>query len=220
MRRSGFVLMGLKNLNYFAPLIPFPEEYAQRIANKKQVVLTDLKDPKNKWGTRNFDHGAVHPSYFSLERHNFGGYETRAGPVCDIPPVPVYRSKIFCRGHMMMKCFHPVIFIKCPPNKVVTCKWCRTKFINMATEDDNDDDWEEEAFDIMRTPEKPEDAFRPFRGIDGVLRPTFGPEGPHPHVFRSVFDPEKYKFSLKQSTCSHEALPEGKSHQKEGESSH
>jgi hypothetical protein len=77
----------------------------------------------------------------------------------------------------------------------------------MSTPEDNDDDWREEEHKIATTPEALEDLMRPIRGVDGAIRTRFHPEygGPHPHVYRSVFEPSKYRW--RQTVHDYEVHP-------------
>lgn len=180
--------------HYFGPMIEFPMEYAHRLTNKKVAEETPRRDPKNHWGLHNFEKWQVHPSIWGLERHNYGGQETRGGVTCDVPPIPVYRSQIWCQGHNQVGWLHPRIFIKVPRGKTIGCKWCRAKFINMSTEDDNDEGWEEDMQRINTTPETLKQLTTPFRDLAGVLRKSNFQDGkePHPEVYKSVFNPERY----------------------------
>ena len=185
--------------HYYGPVVPLPEEFGQRLANPKPVHLTKFRDPKNEWGLHSKERVSMHPSISGLDRHNHSLFETRGGPIADVPPVPVYRQHIWCMGHHRQRFGHPRIFIKCPPMKVVACKWCRLKFINMATEEDNDEDWIEEMHEIATTPETEEELMQLHRTYEGVLRPSNYQDGatPDPFVHRSVFDPERYKWKKK-----------------------
>lgn len=66
----------------------------------------------------------------------------------------------------------------------------------MATKDDNDDDWQDEEHKIATTPESVTDLMQPIRDIGGVVRDGPFQDGrePDPHVYRSVFDPERYRW--------------------------
>jgi hypothetical protein len=199
MRSTPVALAFAYELHYYSPPVPFPEEYVSRVTNPKRVYTTRPRDPKNYWGLHNRELVSMHPSCSGLDRHNFSVYETKGGPICEIPPIPVYKSKVWCLGHHSVYFGHPRIFIKCPPGMVVTCKWCRVKFLNMATEEDNDENWKEEIHEIATTPEPLEAVLQVNRRIDGTLPPNFSnflnpEEGPHPDVYKSVFNPEKYKW--------------------------
>ena len=185
--------------HYISPLVELPHEYAQRVTNKKEGVETDRRDPKNYWGLHNIERFQVHPSVWGYERHNYGGMENKGGIICDVPPVPVYRANIWCMGHFQAKFHHPRIHIKVPPGKTIGCKWCRVKYINMSTDEDNDEDWEDAYYRINTTPESEEDLKKPWRNLDGVLRKSNFLDGqePHPKVYKSVFDPQRYAVKRK-----------------------
>jgi len=180
--------------HYLSPITRIPDEYAQRLCNSKQVVLTDKRDPKNKWGLHNVERLSVHPSVWGGDRHNYANGENKGGAICDLPPVPVYKEKIWCMGHYQYKFHHPRIFIKVPRGKVVSCKWCRLKFVNMATDDDNDDDWEQRMNRINTTPETMEQLMVPYRRLNGQLSQSNFQDGkpPHPEVYKTVYDPNVF----------------------------
>ncbi|EKF37758.1 hypothetical protein MOQ_002041 [Trypanosoma cruzi marinkellei] len=198
MRRSVVVLWTFSNnTGHYSPPVYMPLEYASRVTNQKQLVFTHPKDPKYGWNTHVEELASLHPGILGPGRRTPQlNWYNRGGIVCEIPPVPVYRQHIWCQGHSHFILQHPKIFIKCPPGVVVCCKWCRLKFINMSTEDDNDDDWESEEHKISTTPETVSDLMQPRRDIGGVLRDRPFQDGkePDPHVYRSVFDPERHRW--------------------------
>ncbi|EPY39092.1 hypothetical protein AGDE_04837 [Angomonas deanei] len=184
------------NRGYYSPPVYMPMEYAMRVTNQKPLRFTHPRDPKYGWNTHIDELAGLHPGLLGPGRKTPQvNYYNRGGIIGEIPPVPVYREHIWCMGHGHFILQHPRIFIKCPKNKVVACKWCRLKFINMSTEEDNDEDWEKEEHKIATTPETLEDLTQPIRDLGGVLRASPFQDGkePHPHVYRSVFDPERYR---------------------------
>lgn len=198
MRRTlTFLWTFSNNTGHYSPPVYMPLEYASRVTNQKQLVFTHPKDPKYGWNTHVEELASLHPGILGPGRRTPQlNWYNRGGIICEIPPVPVYRQHIWCQGHSHFILQHPKIFIKCPPGEVVCCKWCRLKFINMATEDDNDDDWQEEEHKIATTPESAADLMQPIRDVGGVLRERPFQDGkePDPHVYRSVFDPERYRW--------------------------
>ena len=197
MRRTVPVLvtMGSTNNNFYSPPVYMPLEYAMRVTNQKKLEFVHPKDPKMTFNKHVEQLGTLHPCLIGDGRKEPNPNNTeRGGLMGDIPPVPVYRHHIWCMGHAHFVLQHPRIFIKCPPGKVVACKWCRLKFINMATVDDCDDDWKEVEHKIATTPESEEDLNTPYRNILGVLGTSNFQDGktPHPDVYKSVFNPEKY----------------------------
>lgn len=195
MLRRNVGLRRFYGNHYLGPVVPMPEEYVMRVANAKQVKQTPLKDPKNKWGLHNVERVSAHPSSFGIDRHNFGLWESRGGTIGEIPPVPVYRQFIWCNGQQQMHHLsHPKIFIKVLPGQTVVCKWCRVKYINMASPEDNDENWKNDLHRIATTPETMESIQEPRRRLDGVLRDSNFQDGrePHPDVYRSAFDPERF----------------------------
>lgn len=184
----------LHGVNFYSPMVIMPDHHWQRITNQKEVHLTDRKDPKNYWGRRNKDFFAkVNPSMWGLDRHNHANWDNKGGLICDVPPVPVYRTYIWCIGHFVKDTFHPRIHIKVPRGKVIGCKWCRCKFINMSTDEDNDEDWEKDFYEINTTPESKKDLMRPFRTYEGTwpLNDSNFQMEPDKHHYRVVFDPMK-----------------------------
>ena len=203
MRRSTplLITLGSTNSNFYSPPVYMPLEYTMRVTNSKQMDWLHPKDPKNKYNAHVDQIGALHPSLVGDGRKEPNpNYTERGGLMGDIPPVPVYRKHIWCMGHAHFVLQHPRIFIKCPPRQVVCCKWCRLKFINMSEEGDCDDDWEAVEHKIATTPESEEDLRLPYRDITGVLRDSNFQDGkePHPEVYKSVFNPEKYKWKHKK----------------------
>lgn len=219
MRRT-LVVQRYHGWHYHSPLVRIPEEYSMRIANATVVEFTPKRDPKNKWGLLTVERASMHPSLMGHDRTNWVNYNNRGGVICDVPPVPVYRSKIFCVGQAQWKLHHPRIFIKCPKGMVVSCKWCRMKFINMATEEDNDEGWQKEWDKINQTPETMEQLLTPYRRLSGVLSTSNFQDGkdPHPEVYKTVYNPdvfyqkyfpEKCKNANKQVEAGTAALEEG-----------
>nr|CCC91117.1 unnamed protein product [Trypanosoma congolense IL3000] len=201
MRRSVVFLTFSNNTGHYSPPVYMPLEYASRVTNQKQLVFTHPKDPKYGWNTHIHELASLHPGLLGPGRRTPQlNWYNRGGIVCEIPPVPVYRDHIWCQGHSHYILQHPKIFIKCPPGEVVCCKWCRLKFINMATDEDNDNDWKEEEHKIATTPESAEDLMQPIRDLGGVLRqrPFQDGKDPDPHVYRSVFNPERYRWKHPQ----------------------
>ena len=196
-KRHNVISTSLHGVNFYSPMVIMPEHYWQRVANQKQVELTDKRDPKFYLGKRNkeFLGSALHPSLWAGDRHNVAHFDNKGGMIMEAPPIPVYREKIWCIGQFVHRNFHPRIFLKVPRGKVIGCKWCRARFINMATDEDNDDDWEEVTNRIQKTPESKNDLMRPFRNINGVWPKNDRnfPEGVEPdqHIYRTVFDPLK-----------------------------
>jgi hypothetical protein len=193
--------------HYMSPMVRIPDEFHQRIANGKEVVLTPKRDPKNKWGLHTAERMNVHPSVWGLDRSNWVNYNNRGGIICDVPPVPVYRSHIWCCGQITWKQHHPRIYIKCPPNFVVSCKWCRIKYLNMSTDDDNDEDWQKEQDEIALKPETMEQLMTPYRRLHGVLGPSNFQDGqaPHPEVYKTVYNPDVfYSKYMPEKACSHQ----------------
>lgn len=189
-------LVATNPINFYSPPVIIPDHHWMRVANQKEVHLTDKKDPKNYHGRRNKDFFAkVNPSLWGLDRHNFANWDNKGGIIMDVPPVPVYRKYIWCIGHSQHRNFHPRIHIKVPRGKIVCCKWCRCKFLNMATDEDNDDNWEKDFEEIQTTPESKKDLMRPFRRMDGSWPKDDNnfAEGVEPdrHIYRTVFDPMK-----------------------------
>lgn len=185
------------NRGYYSPPVYMPLEYASRITNAKPLRFTNPRDPKYTWNTGINEVAALQPGLLGIGRKTpTVYYYNHGGIVCEIPPVPVYRNHIWCMGHSHFILQHPRIFIKCPPRKVVTCKWCRLKFINMASEEDNDNGWFEEEHRIATTPESEEDLHKPMRDIIGVLRTERFQDGkePDPQVYRAVYNPEKHRW--------------------------
>lgn len=185
------------NRGYYSPPVYMPLEYASRVTNQKQLQFTHPRDPKYTWNTGINELASLHPGLLGPGRKTPQlNYSNRGGIICEIPPVPVYREHIWCMGHSHFILQHPRIFIKCPRGKVVCCKWCRLKFINMSTETDNDDDWFEEEQKIATTPEAEEDLRQPIRDMGGVLRrnPFQDDKEPDPHVYRAVFNPDRYRW--------------------------
>lgn len=206
------------NRGYYSPPVYMPMEYASRVTNQKQLVFTHPKDPKYGWNTHINELASLHPGILGPGRKTPQlNYSNRGGIICEIPPVPVYREHIWCMGHGHYILQHPRIFIKCPQGKVVCCKWCRLKFINMSTKADNDDDWFEEEQKISTTPESEEDLMQPIRDMGGVLRnrPFQDDKEPDPHVYRAVFDPERYRWKHRH-TAHYEVHP---AYQKKGDDS-
>lgn len=141
--------------------------------------------------------GAAHPGMLGFGKGMPNVYFDNGGGIgTDLPPIPVYRKYTWCMGHWTPGFAHPRIFMKCPKGQVIHCKWCRMKFINMSAEGDCDDDWEEEEHAIAVTPEKMEDILKPRRDLSGQIRYETIQDGktPHPEVFKSVYNPEKYKW--------------------------
>lgn len=198
MRKTSPLLWTFSdNRGYYSPPVYMPLEYAQRVTNQKQLQFTHPRDPKYGWNTHIDELSALHPGLLGPGRKTPQvNYYSRGGLICEIPPVPVYREHIWCMGHGHFTLQHPRIFIKALKGQVVTCKWCRLKFINMATDEDNDEDWEEEEQKISTTPESPEDLMQPIRDLGGVLRsnPFQDDKTPDPHVYRTVFDPDRYRW--------------------------
>jgi hypothetical protein len=192
--RKSTVSLRYWGWHYHSPLVKIPDEFAMRTANGKTVELTPKRDPKNKWGLHQVERQSVHPSVWGLERSNWANYNNKGGIICDVPPVPVYRKSIWCMGHIEWKQHHPRIFIKCPPGFVVSCKWCRLKFINMSTEDDNDDNWQKEWDKIAQTPETMEQLMTPYRQLGGRIRKSNFQDGklPHPEVYKTVYNPNVF----------------------------
>lgn len=182
-------------VNYWGPPVDLPPELVMRIANAKQMVFMDTKDPKFGINTHIDQMATIIPTL-----HGKGGknpsvnYFTRSGLTFEIPPVPVYRQQIWCTGQMKTGTGHPKISIKCMPGKVTSCKWCRLKYINMSTPDDCDDDWREVEHKIATTPESMEDLLTPWRGVQGELRAEVFMFEPDPFVYRAVMNPEKYRW--------------------------
>lgn len=199
---------------YYSPPVYMPLEYASRVTNQKQLRFTHPRDPKYNYSTHMDELASLHPGLFGKGRKTPTlNYQNRGGIVCEIPPVPVYRDKIWCMGHGHYILQHPRIFIKCPPRKVVVCKWCRLKFINMSTAEDNDNDWFEEEQKISTTPESEADLLTPKRDMGGVLRECAFQDDkmPDKHVYRSVFDPERYRWRH-PNTNHYEVHPAYKDH--------
>lgn len=174
-----------------------PLEYASRVTNQKQLRFTNPKDPKMGWNTHIYELASLHPGLMGHGRKTPSlNWTSNGGIVCEIPPTPVYREHIWCQGHAHFILQHVRFFIKCPPGKVVSCKYCRMKYINMSTAEDNDEDWFEEEQKIATTPESEEDLRQPIRDLGGVLRENPFQDGkePHPDVYRSVFNPERYRW--------------------------
>lgn len=197
MRRSNVLRTFSNNTGHYSPPVYMPLEYASRVTNQKQLVFSHPRDPKYGWNTHVEELSALHPGVFGRGRKTpTVNYYNRGGIICEIPPVPVYRAQIWCQGHSHFILQHPKIFIKCPPNEVVSCKWCRLKYINLATEEDNDEDWVKEEHKISTTPERLEDIVQPYRDIGGVVRQTPFQDGkePDPHAYRSVFNPERSRW--------------------------
>ena len=202
LRRTGIdrnvINTCLQGITFYSPMVIMPDHYWMRIANQKEVEITPKRDPKNYFGRRNKDllGPKLHPSLWGLDRHNHGNFDNKGGVICDVPPVPVYRTYIWCHGHFSYKYFHPRIHIKVPRGKMIGCKWCRCRFINMSTDDDNDEDWEKEMEEIQLTPESKKDLMRPFRTQGGVwpANDTNFINEPDPHVYRVVFDPMKHYY--------------------------
>mmetsp|Transcript_69283 Transcript_69283/g.80839 ORF Transcript_69283/g.80839 Transcript_69283/m.80839 type:complete len:237 (+) Transcript_69283:27-737(+) len=199
MLRRNIVFLGsyVNSTGHYGPPVYMPLEYTMRIANLKPLEFMKPTDPKYTWNTHMdqiasltpglFGHGRKVPTY---------NYSNKGGIPCEIPPIPVYREHIWCMGHAHFILQHPRIFIKCLPGKVTVCKWCRCKFINMSTAEDNDNDWREEEHKIATTPESLEDLNKPIRDLGGVLRQRRFQDDkqPDPHVYRAVFDPERYRW--------------------------
>ena len=192
---------GMHNLQntkygYFGPAPYIPTEYVMRFANTKQLVFMDPKDPKFGWNTHAHQLANVAPLWGGNGGKNPNvNFFAKSGFITEIPPVPVYRQHIWCMGHMQALQGHPRINIKCMPGKVTVCKWCRLKFINMSTPEDNDDDWREVEHKIATTPESYEDLMTPVRDVGGCLRMNrFQEDGPDPHVYRAVLNPEPYRW--------------------------
>lgn len=197
MKRSVCLLGSYVNhTGHYSPPVYMPLEYSQRISNPKPLEFMHPLDPKYGTNTHANQLASLHPGILGPGRKTPSfNFSNRGGIVCEIPPVPVYRQHIWCMGHAHFILQHPRIFIKCLPGKVVVCKWCRLKFINMSTAEDNDEDWREEEHKIATTPESEEDLNTPIRDLGGVLREKFqdGKE-PDPHVYRAVFDPERHRW--------------------------
>jgi len=185
-------------VNYYSPVTEIPFEYTSRLEPKVIPTMTDLRDPNNRWGLWNYERGKGVPQG---NGHNRNSHlldtipMARAGPVCDLPPVPVYRQQIWCMGNgggcYMSR--HPRIHIKVPRGKVVICKWCRIKYINMGTDDDNDEDWQKVCDFIGKRPETKKQAMRRHRDILGRQYPNAYPNGPNPEIYRTWInepDPE------------------------------
>lgn len=195
--------------NYFSPMIRIPEEYVSRLGDHKPVEFTPKRDPKNKWGLHNVERFSMHPSVWGQERANYSFNENKGGAICELPPVPVYRQQIWCMGQGSSLWHHPRIHIKCPRGMTVSCKWCRLKYINMSTDDDHDEDWQEVQHRIAMTPEKMEDLKAPRRTVDGILRESnfqtgcVGQDGePDKFVYRTVYDPDSFYAKYFPEKCS------------------
>jgi hypothetical protein len=185
----------MTKIHFHSPPTDIPPDIVMRIANAKQLVLMDTKDPKFGINTHVDQVASCIPTL-----HGKGGrnpsvnYFTRSGLMQEIPPIPVYRKHIWCNGHIKQHQGHPMINIKCLPGKVTQCKWCRLKFINMSSPDDCDDDWQEVEHKIATTPESKEDLMTPWRGPMGELREKVFMNEPDPFVYRAVLNPEKYRW--------------------------
>ena len=186
--------------HYQSPVVHFPPEYAIRIAGS--IRLTDPKDPKNKWGQHNLDMGGGHHNHLfgSYDNNSFGPFESSLNTTNDIPPVPVYTDRIWCAGmaHRTNLNYHPKIYIKVPRGgAIVYCKWCGLKYTNMATSDDNDDDWRGACDRIAQTPETLAELRRPFRKWTGELFKSNFQDGKEPHrqLFRTAYNPQDHYYS-------------------------
>lgn len=199
MLRRGTVALGsyVNHLGHYGPPVYMPLEYAQRISNPKQLEFMHPHDPKYEYNTHAKQLASLSPGILGYGRKSPSvNFNSKGGIPCEIPPIPVYRQHIWCMGHAHFILQHPRIFIKCLPGKVMVCKWCRCKFINMSTAEDNDEDWVEEEHKIATTPESLEDLNTPIRDMGGVLRQRRFQDDkqPDPFVYRSVFDPERYRW--------------------------
>eukprot|EP00759_Apiculatamorpha_spiralis_P018104 PhF_6_TR24426/c0_g1_i1/m.33785 len=184
-------------LNFYSPVTEIPVEYTMRLAPKVMPRATEPRDPNNRWGLLNYERGLAQPIAFSHKRdtHLLDNVMPlpRAGPITELPPVPVYREHIWCQGQISCGGRHYRIFIKCPPGKVTQCKWCRMKYLNMATDDDNDEDWQEICNAAMLRPETREQGMRPHRSVGGTWYPNPYPNGPHPEVYRTWVEQDAAK---------------------------
>ncbi|CCW61554.1 unnamed protein product [Phytomonas sp. EM1] len=198
MRKSLSLLWTYSdNRGYYSPPVYMPLEYAMRVTNPKQLKFTHPRDPKFTYNTHIDELSSLHPGLLGPGRKSPQvNYSNRGGILCEIPPVPVYREHIWCMGHAHFTLQHPRIFIKCLRGKVTTCKWCHLKFINMSTDDDNDEDWYEEEQRIATMPELEKDLRQPIRDLGGVLRrnPFQDNKEPDPYVYRTVFNPDQYRW--------------------------
>lgn len=198
MRKTTLVLGSYVNhTGHYSPPVYMPLEYTMRVTNPKPLEFMHPNDPKFAVNTHIMQIASLAPGLFGHGRKSpTVNFNSKGGILCEIPPIPVYREHIWCMGHAHFILQHPRIAIKCIPGKVVCCKWCRCKFINMGTKEDNDDDWAEEEHKIATTPESEEDLNKPIRDLGGVLRESRFQDGktPDPHVYRSVFNPERYRW--------------------------
>jgi hypothetical protein len=196
MRRSVLALKTF-GVSFTSPPTTIPDVFMQRVANQKQVTITEGKDPKNKWGLKNVEMLSAHTSIYGDDRWNYGHSGNRGGVHCDVPPIPVYRQQVWCQGTAAGATWsgHPKISIKVPRGKVIACKWCRLKYMNMATDDDNDENWKAKIEAINTKPETEGQLRAPVRQIRGVMpKDSNFQDGkePHPWVYRTVFDPNVY----------------------------